>query len=367
MDPPKALFLTLRILNAAERLGWDQGLGVAYAFMVTVCVVGGFGRFAPYYIRRASEPGPGLEDYVESASLIVSFGPSMYQHCVGEWDAAFAGFSATAALGPPLGEVRLSGAASCYCADILMERGRLQEALDVAQGVTRRVADSGDRISIGYGRLWEGEARSRMGILGEAEIDIRAAIDGLQGGMEIMNTIMAHGFLTHCLIRQGRLAEALSIAEEYLGLARARRFNGLHSRHVTTAYAHLLLARVEEAGAKDKRAAMNAAGEACRLALKHGKGDRGGLLPAYRLQGTYEWLRGRRGAAEKWWQKSLGLADELDARYERALTHLERGQRLGDRAELEHAEAEFEAMGAAYDLSEARRLLDGLGRETAPR
>ena len=103
-------------------------------------------------------------------------------------------------------------------------------------------------------------------------------------------------------------------------MARAGRFSGLHSRHVTTAYAHLMLARAEEAGARDKKAAMSAAGEACRLALKHGKGDRGGLLPAYRLQGTYEWLRGHRGAAEKWWQKSLDLADELDARYERALT-----------------------------------------------
>ena len=363
VEPPRALYSILHLLNAAECAGWDQQAAFVSSIIVMVCVEGGFGRFAPYYIRRASELEPGLEDYL-GGSLIASFAPSMYQHCLGEWDAAFAGFSATAALGPPSGEVRLSGAASCYRADILMERGRLQEALEVAQGVTRRVANSGDRISIGYGRLWEGEARNRMGLLGEAETDIRAAIDGLQGGLELMNTIMAYGFLAHCLIRQGRLEEALPIAEEYLGTASARRFSGLHSRGVTTARAHMLLVRAEEAGARDKKATMSAAGEACRLALKHGKGDRGGLLPAYRLQGTYEWLRGRRGAAEKWWQKSFELADELDARYERALTHLERGRRLGDRTALETAEAEFEAMGAQHYLAEARRLLGRAGDES---
>ncbi len=86
------------------------------------------------------------------------------------------------------------------------------------------------------------------------------------------------------------------------------------------------------------------------------------------MQGTYEWLRGHPDRAQKWWRKSLDLAIKLGARYEGALTCLEIGRRLGDRAELELAEAEFSEMGAAFDLAEVRRLLDdgGLGKLRGP-
>ncbi|MCJ7797612.1 MAG: hypothetical protein MUQ56_12780, partial [Thermoleophilia bacterium] len=88
-----------------------------------------------------------------------------------------------------------------------------------------------------------------------------------------------------------------------------------------------------------------------------------GFVPGYRMQGTYEWLAGRPRKAEKCWQKSLAVAEELGAGYQEALTRLEIGRRLGDRAELERAEALFGEMGAALDLAEARRLL---GRESEP-
>jgi hypothetical protein len=111
-------------------------------------------------------------------------------------------------------------------------------------------------------------------------------------------------------------------------------------------------------GEADKKEARAEAKEACRLLLKHGKIDRPALTAAYRHQGTYEWLRGRRpNKAEKWWQKSLDHAAQLGARYEGAITMLEMGRRLDDRSWLERAEAEFADMGALYGLGEARRLL----------
>ncbi len=75
------------------------------------------------------------------------------------------------------------------------------------------------------------------------------------------------------------------------------------------------------------------------------------------MQGTYEWLRGRPRKAEKCWRKSLDHAEQLGCRYEGALTALEIGRRLGDREQLEHAEAEFADMGAQFFLGQARELL----------
>ena len=50
--------------------------------------------------------------------------------------------------------------------------------------------------------------------------------------------------------------------------------------------------------------------------------DTTAFVPACRMQGTYEWLRGRPRKAEKWWRRSLDHAEKLGARYEGALTSL---------------------------------------------
>lgn len=44
------------------------------------------------------------------------------------------------------------------------------------------------------------------------------------------------------------------------------------------------------------------------------------------------------------------LAEEMGMRYELAMTHLEIGKRLKDRAHLEKAEAIFAEIGAEFDL-----------------
>jgi len=77
-----------------------------------------------------------------------------------------------------------------------------------------------------------------------------------------------------------------------------------------------------------------------------------------RLKGTYEWLKRRPSTAEKWWNKSLNLADKMGMPYHSGLAHLEMGRRLKKRAHLEQAEAFFRQVGAEWDLAEAQRLLE---------
>ena len=93
--------------------------------------------------------------------------------------------------------------------------------------------------------------------------------------------------------------------------------------------------------------------------------DTTAFVAAARMQGTYEWLRGRPRKAEKWWRRSLDHAEKLGARYEGALTELEIGRRLGDPAALERAALAFEAMGAEHCLAQAVALRRGLS-EASP-
>ena len=112
-------------------------------------------------------------------------------------------------------------------------------------------------------------------------------------------------------------------------------------------------------GGSGAGARLKEARTACRAALKQTKVRQDRARPgAGALQGTYEWLRGRPRRAEKWWRKSLDHAEQLGCRYEGALTALEMGRRLGDREQLEHAEAEFADMGAQFRLAQTRELLE---------
>ena len=55
------------------------------------------------------------------------------------------------------------------------------------------------------------------------------------------------------------------------------------------------------------------------------------LVPAaYRLRGTYEWLRSRRKQAERWWSKSIAAAEQQGLRYDLAQALVEFGTHLGD-------------------------------------
>lgn len=102
---------------------------------------------------------------------------------------------------------------------------------------------------------------------------------------------------------------------------------------------------------------LEKARQASREALKQGATFRYWWPIAYRIQGMVEWRRGNRAEAERSWQRSLAVAEEISAPYERARTFLEIGRHTGDRAAIGRAAASFEELGAAVDLAEAGRLL----------
>jgi hypothetical protein len=75
------------------------------------------------------------------------------------------------------------------------------------------------------------------------------------------------------------------------------------------------------------------------------------------LQGLYEWLAGKSAAAQKWWRRSLALAQEMGQRYDVGMVHLEIGRRISDRTHLKRAETVFAKIGAEWGLARAREAL----------
>jgi sugar phosphate isomerase/epimerase len=102
---------------------------------------------------------------------------------------------------------------------------------------------------------------------------------------------------------------------------------------------------------------LRKARQACKRLFRSIKGFRVGLPEATRLQGVYVWLTGKRASAQKHWERSLALAEEMGTRYELGMTHLEMGKRLNDHEHLQRAEVILAEIGAEFDLSETQRFL----------
>jgi hypothetical protein len=113
----------------------------------------------------------------------------------------------------------------------------------------------------------------------------------------------------------------------------------------------------EQAEPAERGAMLKKAKLACRRALKQCRLDRAALPSAYRLQGTYEWLRGKPEAAQKRWQHSVALAEELGARHDLGRAHLEMGTRMGNPVFLQQAEAIFRDIGANWNLAQVQELI----------
>ena len=147
------------------------------------------------------------------------------------------------------------------------------------------------------------------------------------------------------------MAQQVYIEHGAVGGTRSPLRNGLAEAYLVAA---------EQSDKVERAGWLKKARRACKDAQKQGKAFRPGLPEAVRLQGTYEWLRGKPGSAQKWWQRSLTLAEEMGMRYDEGLTHLEMGQRLGERAHLERAEAILAEIGAVWDLARACEALESI-------
>jgi class 3 adenylate cyclase len=220
------------------------------------------------------------------------------------------------------------------------------------------------------GHLWEaaaylglvGEKRIRCGdFAGAAEVLRRS--DAIAEGFGYQDARLAGmGDRVYLLLEQGRFEEAVEAADAYreespqqllhalalgaraeaqaragaLGAAAETLERGeralaalgnqaipYHASFVHAARYLLDVARLEAGGSGGalRRSRRRALGAAAKVAARRPQ--------AFRLAGREAWLRGRRGAAVRWWARSLAAADRIGARPERARALHEIAIRVG--------------------------------------
>jgi class 3 adenylate cyclase/tetratricopeptide (TPR) repeat protein len=237
--------------------------------------------------------------------------------------------------------------------------GNFAEAATGAQELIRCGGDANDRQI----RCWG------LGLLGTSQYypgDLHEAVSILREAAEISKTIpdlTTHGVAGSCLgkyyVRLGNLPTAFTTLQDTMAFLGSHGAAGGLNMPVYNALAEALLFAAERSTGSEKSRSMKDAQLACRRALKSAEAHaRYGVTEAMRYRGTYEWLSAKPAAAQKWWMRSLGLANEMGMRYESGMAHLEMGKRLNNHEHLKQAEAIFGEIGAGFDLAETRQALE---------
>jgi tetratricopeptide (TPR) repeat protein len=237
--------------------------------------------------------------------------------------------------------------------------GNFAEAATEAQELIRFGEDANDPQVRCWGLVVLGMSQYGMGRLHEAVSTLREAVEIAKTVPDQPTHGVAGGYLGKCYVRLGNFPIAFATLRDTEAFARSHGARGAFNVTVDKALAEALLSAAERGTGSEKSKSMRDTHLASRRALKGAKAFlRSDVPEAVRHRGTYEWLATKPSAAQKWWMRSLSVADETGMRYESGMTHLETGRRLKDPEHLRQAETIFIEIGAEWDLAETRRLLE---------
>ena len=356
-NPELGLLACLRLLNFSERNAFLPGVVIGFSEMQLGTDMLSLTRLADYYGQRAVSLAEQIQH--EGALGTAHSFMALHDNIQGRWSAVqeHAG-RAVEVYGKGNYWNRIGWAfAIMGFADCYIHEGDFTKALKYAHDLMQFGENSGDRGYWGWGLSRQGFAQKCLGTLQES-------IDSLKVAMELFTTtdymsyVDCGGELGQCYLRLGDVDQALAVFGECQRFS--VEYNLMKSPCLTRLRNGLVeayLIAVEHNDDPESAGWLKKAGKACKVALKQGKVYPPGLPEAMMLRGRYDWLRGKHKAAEKWWLRSLALAEKMGVRYDLARTLLEMGQRLGDRAYLERAEALFTEIGAQWDLVRVQEAL----------
>jgi tetratricopeptide (TPR) repeat protein len=285
----------------------------------------------------------------------------LYQLHAGKWNGALGHFTRSVQTFRDAGDLRRAALATTLVAWVLRITGALASSLQHSGELLRLGQEAGDPQVLAWGHAEQGRVFLQTGALDEAVVHLREAAALANRVADYVWVVDANSCLATCCLRQGKLQEALELTDLSVRLADAHDVRGYNRTLLLTARAEVCLAAAERADPTQRALWFKRARQACRTLVKQGRIDAEAVPVGLRLHGTYQWLRGRRTAAEWLWRRSVEVAERLGAKYELGLAYQEIGMRTDRRLHLEQARAIFDQIGARRDLAYVQDRLQRAG------
>jgi class 3 adenylate cyclase/tetratricopeptide (TPR) repeat protein len=359
-NPERLPLLFLKTVNFPEKAGYPWGAAKGYVGLALVTHLVRLPRLNGYYTRKAAE-SLGRMDHVQALAykhfaLAVREVYVVNRFSEGKTDGLLAAAEFRKA---GYWNARLWVFATATAILSLCYRGDFGEAIVHAEDLVRFGEDSNDVQARCWGLALAGWAQTVLGRLEEATASLEKSVQLADLIPDYLCGMIAGGNLGRCYLAQHDLERALRVLQEGQRVRLVHRVPGAGDRLLgALTGAHLMSA--ELSGGARRSSLLRETKEALKKEISDGKAFGTGLPEALRHQGTYEWLKGRKTSARKWWLRGLAVAGAKDMQYQFGLTHFEIGTRLQDREYLEKAEIIFAGIGAEWDQTSTRRLLEEL-------
>jgi class 3 adenylate cyclase/tetratricopeptide (TPR) repeat protein len=354
--PERFLLTTLTYLNFSEKKGYAPGIVSESSSLVIISYYFFLPRLARLFLRRAVT----LAKQTQHPAALVRLHMNL---SISAW--------AEGQIGPAV-EYGLKGAdiarqdgywhmnlwsySIVFACTAYGHRGDFDRASTIARELVRFGQDANDPDIWRSGLVALGLIQERIGDFDGSIANLTKAIELSEAVSPHVIRVFAGGRLGRCYLRLGDLERSITVlkqAEDYRTAFGAKGWE--NETPIVLFAAHL--AAAERGAGTEREKHLRRARNSYRGVLRSAKVFRQCLPEAMMLQGKYQWIRGKPASARQWWAKSIKTAEEMGARYDLGMTHLEMGRRLGDDEHLKQAEAIFAEIGADFDLAEARRLM----------
>jgi class 3 adenylate cyclase/tetratricopeptide (TPR) repeat protein len=344
-NPERFLLGSLRELNIAEKSRYPLGIVLSSTGVGMTAVFIHLNPLAKFYLKQAESWANKIDNPI--ASGMIQYGLTVFELSRGNFEQAALHGEKSFSLYHQAGDFHNGFLARASQGIVMFYQGLFEEANSLGVEVTEQSRNASDQMGMVQGLIIQGFI-SRL-----AGEDLDQTIIILEQAVELSMTVLYHmgtvGLLSglgRCYTQKGDIDQALTAFQKGREIAR--------EKQVTMPFAisenylglpEVYLAAAEQAKDSERAAWMKKASRACQEAVKLSKNFPGAMPEAMRLQGWYDWLRGKPAKARQWWERSLEKAEALGMRYQVAMARLEMGRRLGDEEQLRRAEVELRAMG----------------------
>ena len=324
-----ALANLVRGINRAEQAGFRASLPESCARLGFIAGAAGLDRISTGYFARA-RAGRALPRH-EGRRAAALYMEAM--HAVGraEWERCRSLSMSSAEALERLGDRHEAEVALTIGANGLYYEGRHAESLAQSARMQRSAATHGSPTHLAWGAFMMGRSRLAMGHIldSEAPEEVEALIDDLESARSVLQPLpdslslaMCEGTLAWGHLLCGNDARAVAIAELLVGrFSRGMRPSVPQCLEGYAVPGEILLRRWERmVGSGSQVAARRAAVRAC-AELKRFAGRFRLAAPAsLRCVGWQMMLRGRTRSAEKYFDRSIRAAQELEMPFEQLQT-----------------------------------------------
>jgi tetratricopeptide (TPR) repeat protein len=353
--PERFLLTTLTCLNFCEQEGYTSGVSFQHSSLGFAAFLLSFPRLERFFMERSltlaeETQHPGALIKAHMVSTMTEFHRGQLHRAVDHGSKAGDRKEGHWILSQWAILMLFTGAAYVFLGDF-------HTALGIANELIRIGEDGNDPYIYTCGLYILCEVQERKGEFEECAANLKKAIELLEAIPNHEGRVMAGCVLYKCYLRLGDIERSLDALMETDGY-RVKHNAKLYQHFVHLGFFRIYIAAAEQTKGRDREESLEKANVAGKNALRSARLRRIILPEAIRLQGVYDWLTGRQASAQKCWQRSIALAEEMGMRYESGMTYLEMGQQLKDRAHLQKAEAIFAEIGAEFDLSQTRKLLE---------